>query len=84
MYEELSDAITPIISSVSSFLETNPTYKGIEELEVDYNLVEVSNGWYLDIQEKTFQKDVLDISRKGEISPRNFVYDCTIDPNPKE
>ena len=70
---------------MSSFLETNPTYKGIEELEVDYNLVEVSNGWYLDIQEKVFRRHALDTSRKGEISPRKFFeYDCTADPNPQE
>ena len=42
-YPHLSEAITPHLNTISVFLEANPNYGGIEEIEVDYNLVEVSN-----------------------------------------
>ena len=41
-YPHLSEAITPHLNLISGFLESNPNYAGIEQIEVDYNLVEVS------------------------------------------
>ena len=41
-YPHLSNAITPHLNTISSFLEKNPTYGGIPEIEIDYNLIEVS------------------------------------------
>ena len=41
-YPQLREIITPNLNSIASFLEANPKYGGIEEIEVDFNLIEVS------------------------------------------
>ena len=42
-YPQLKEIVTPNLNSIASFLETNPKYGGIEEIQVDYNLIEVSH-----------------------------------------
>ena len=41
-YSSLRDVVTPNLNKISSFLEKNPQYGGISQLEIDYNLIEVS------------------------------------------
>ena len=41
-YPHLSDIITPHLNMMSSFMELNPNYGAIEQIVVDYNLIEVS------------------------------------------
>ena len=42
-YPQLKEIITPNLNMIANFLESNPEYGGIEQLNVDYNLIEVSS-----------------------------------------
>ena len=41
-YGRLRDVITPNLNKICTFLEQNPHYGGIDQLEIDFNLIEVS------------------------------------------
>ena len=44
--QDYRDILTPQLGTVSKFLDANPEYKGIDEVHIDYNLVEVRNYHY--------------------------------------
>ena len=43
-YGSLRDVITPNLNKICTFLEQNPQYGGIDQLEIDFNLIEVSGS----------------------------------------
>lgn len=43
--DDYRGVITSQLNSMASFLEQNPSYEGIPNLEIDLNLIEVSIGY---------------------------------------
>ena len=55
----------------------------IQQLEFDYNLIEVSNGFCFNISRRAFISNAINESQIGKLSPRVYVsYDCSSSPHP--
>lgn len=75
----VADVLTPLLPQLTVLL-SHPSCKVIKPLTIDYNFIEVSNGYFFNISEKKFQKNPNILG-----SARTFCrykYDGTI-PKPK-
>ena len=60
---------------------SHPACEIIKQIEFDFNLIEVSNGYFFKISSRSFVRDAIPLEKYGIISPRTFMpYDCTKDP----
>ena len=46
--------------------------KGISQITIDTNIIELRNGWFLNIEEKTFVRDVYTQDQLGTITPQKY------------
>lgn len=53
------DVMTNQLNSLVSFLENNPIYKGIQNLQIDLNIIKVADGWFFDIEKKNRERGSL-------------------------
>ena len=61
----------------------HPACEMIQQLEFDYNLIEVSNGFCFYISQRAFVSNAINESQIGKLSPRAYVsYDCSSSPRP--
>ena len=68
----VSNNVTMYVFPITKLL-SNSSCRIIENIKIDFNFIEVNDGWFFDIENKTF---VHDAKPKG--SPRAFVmYDYT-------
>ena len=61
-----------------------PDTQVIQQLEIDHDLIEVSDGWCLSLSQRQFVHAPIQAADEGKISPRAFVqYDHQKRPEPK-
>ena len=62
---------------------SHPACEVIRQLQIDGDLIEVSNGFCFSLRKRSFRQCPIDESMRGKISPRAFVpYDCSTPPDP--
>lgn len=75
---EVADALSGVTWEVIRLIE-KPACQIITQMKIDYNFIEVKDGYYFDIENKCFVKNP-----KLMGSPRAFVlYNCRKRPNPR-
>ena len=75
------------MNDISKFLEANPDYGGLQQIVIDFNVVEVNDGWFFLIPKKEFTKDWYNAEEYGLVTPRrhmNYSYTPGVVPYPKE
>jgi hypothetical protein len=78
----LKEGVMKHFHMLEKFL-SHPACEVIRQLQIDVDLVEVSNGFCFSIRNRSFRQCPIDESMRGKISPRAFVpYDCSTPPNP--
>ena len=80
------DAITTHLNTISKFLESNQEYGGLPTITIDFNTIEVNEGFFFLINEKRFTHDWYLKEEFGRVTPRCF-KDYTFNgsvPYPKE
>ncbi|CAB3995433.1 sperm receptor for egg jelly-like [Paramuricea clavata] len=78
----LKEGVMKHFHMLEKFL-SHPACEVILQLQVDVDLVEVSNGFCFSIRNRSFRQCPIDESMRGKISPRAFVpYDCSTPPTP--
>ena len=78
---EIADVITPYVSTLSGLL-SEPACLLIEPIKIDYNYIEVQDGYCFDIENKKFVRH----PKKLKGSPRayeRYSYDENTIPNPE-
>ena len=79
--DEVADVVTPYVSKLIGLL-SEPSYRLIKPIKIDYNFIEVKDGFCFDISRKKFVRHPKTL--KG--SPRAYVrytYDINKKPNPE-
>ncbi|KAJ7363623.1 hypothetical protein OS493_009785 [Desmophyllum pertusum] len=65
-------------------LIADPYCELFRPLVIDYDLIEVNQGIFWSLKNRSFVKDVIQEEQVGQISPRAFCpYDATQEPDPK-
>ena len=68
--------------TIEKFL-AHPSCEIVQQLKFDLDLIEVSHGVCLSVENRAFIPCPIDDAMRGKISPRAFVpYDCTTRPEP--
>ena len=63
---------------------SHPACEMIVQIQFDLDLIEVSNGFFLQISRRQFIRDAIPPAKCGLISPRAFMpYDCSTMPQPR-
>ena len=76
---EVADVVLPFIPQITRML-SEPSCRLIMPIKIDYNYIEVSDGYCSNIENKCFDKNPENLQG----SPRAFVrYNCSNTPYPK-
>lgn len=79
--QDVADALAGSTWDVIKLLQ-EPSCGMIKQLKINYNFIEVENGWFFDIENKDFVRD----PALSDASPRAFVlykYRENVIPKPK-
>ena len=80
--DAISKHLLKLFKNVENIL-AHPACKMIQQLEFDYNLIEVSNGFCFNISQRAFVSNAVNESQIVKLSPRAYVsYDCSSAPRP--
>ena len=77
-YGSLRDVITPNLNKICTFLEQNPQYAGIDQLEIDFNLIEVSGSPNHMILDFDFKACISSASTESNIDARFLTVGTSI------
>ena len=63
---------------------SHPACEIVQQIEFDFDLIEVSDGFCFSISKRKFVANAIPSSKVGKVSPRAFVpYDCSTPPQPR-
>ena len=81
--DAINDSLAKNFHTIERFL-SHPACEIVPQIQFDFNLIEVSNGFCFSISKRAFVANPINESMSGKLSPRAYVpYDCSSQPQPK-
>ena len=81
--DALNNALVRNFQAVERIL-SHPACEIVQQIEFDFDLIEVSDGFCFSISKRKFVANAIPSSKVGKVSPRAFVpYDCSTPPQPR-